>query len=107
MDTLGQDNVNFAGIYNVLSSQSNLNKLTTYTGKRELGWRLNPFSPHGGPLRRLRNAPADVPWKLLGMVIFVEHRRIQHVHNKPSQPINSDIPLTCREKTGSNVERGK
>jgi acid ceramidase len=31
MDTMGQKNVNFAGIFNVLSSQPVLNKLTTYT----------------------------------------------------------------------------
>uniref|UniRef100_A0AC35TM49 Acid ceramidase-like n=1 Tax=Rhabditophanes sp. KR3021 TaxID=114890 RepID=A0AC35TM49_9BILA len=31
MQKLGQQNVNFAGIYNVLSSRTTLNKLTTYT----------------------------------------------------------------------------
>ncbi|VDL74911.1 unnamed protein product [Nippostrongylus brasiliensis] len=31
MQKLGQKNVNFQGIFNVLSSRTNLNKLTTYT----------------------------------------------------------------------------
>jgi acid ceramidase len=44
MQTLGQSNVGFKGIYNVLSSRTNLNKLTTYTVLMSTG--NNAFETH-------------------------------------------------------------
>jgi acid ceramidase len=55
MQTLGQENVNFQGIYNVLSSRTNLNKLTTYTVLMQV--ETGKFETH------IQSCPGDCwPW---------------------------------------------